>query len=142
MRVREKEDDVKNYSDLASREENLIAELGVFVLDLTPRLRAKVAPERRESGGVLVAAREADGPVFEDNFQSGDVIYAVNREPVKDVQSLREVLRRIHETSSSAMARDLAGTVKAAAGRTIVKVAPWPAELLSSIRPPCAWAAH
>jgi len=32
--------------------------------------------------------------VFEDNFQSGDVIYAVNREPVKDVQSLREVLRR------------------------------------------------
>jgi S1-C subfamily serine protease len=53
-----------------------------------------VAPERRESGGVLVAAREADGPVFEDNFQSGDVIYAVNREPVKDVQSLREVLRR------------------------------------------------
>jgi len=41
-----------------------------------------------------VAARAADGPVFEDNFQSGDVIYAVNREPVKDVQSLREVLRR------------------------------------------------
>ena len=94
VRVREKDDDVKNYSDLASREENLIGELGVFVLDLTPRLRAKVAPERRDSGGVLVAAREADGPVFEDNFQSGDVIYAVNREPVKDVQSLREVLRR------------------------------------------------
>lgn len=94
VRVREKNDDVRNYSDLASREENLIPELGVFVLDLTPRLRAKVAPERRESGGVLVAAREAEGPVFEDNFQSGDVIYAVNREQVKDVQSLRKALRQ------------------------------------------------
>ncbi|MGD0577634.1 MAG: trypsin-like peptidase domain-containing protein [Bryobacteraceae bacterium] len=94
VRVREKNDDVRNYRDLASREENLIPELGVFVLDLTPRLRAKVAPERRESGGVLVAAREAEGPVFEDNFQSGDVIYAVNREQVKDVQSLRKALRQ------------------------------------------------
>lgn len=95
VRVREKDDDVRNYGDLASREENLIPEIGIFALDLTPRLRAKVAPERRESGGVLVAARQADGPVIEDNFQSGDVIYAVNREPVKDVASLRKVLARL-----------------------------------------------
>jgi len=94
VRVHEKDDDLRTYSDLASREENLIPELGVFVLDLTPKLRAKVAPDRRDSGGVLVAAREADGPEFDDNFQSGDVIYAVNREPVKDVQALRKVLRQ------------------------------------------------
>ncbi len=103
VRVREKDDDVRNYSDLASREENLIPELGVFVLDLTPRLRAKVAPERRESGGVLVAAREADGPVIEDSFQSGDVIYAVNREQVKDVPSLRKALRRFKPGDSLAI---------------------------------------
>jgi serine protease Do len=103
IRVREKDDDVRNYSELASREENLIPEFGVFVLDLTPRLRAKVAPERRESGGVLVAVRESDGPVIEDNFQSGDVIYAVNREPVKDVQSLREVLHRFKPGDSLAI---------------------------------------
>ncbi len=94
VRVRERDDDVRNYGDLASREEDLIPEIGIFALDLTPRLRAKVAPERRDSGGVLVAARQADGPVIEDDFQSGDVIYAINREPVKDVESLRKVLSR------------------------------------------------
>ena len=94
VRVRERDDDVRNYGDLASREEDLIPEIGIFALDLTPRLRAKVAPERRDSGGVLVAARQADGPVIEDDFQSGDVIYAINREPVKDVESLRQVLSR------------------------------------------------
>ena len=94
VRVREKDDDVRNYGDLASREENLIPEIGIFALDLTPALRAKVAPERRERGGVLVAAREADGPVIEDSFESGDIIYALNREAVKDVESLRKMLGR------------------------------------------------
>jgi len=45
----------ENYSDLASRERESDGELGVFVLDLTPRLRAKVASgaprQRRRIGG-------------------------------------------------------------------------------------------
>jgi serine protease Do len=95
MRVRERNDDERNYSDLASREENLIPELGIFAIDFTERLRARIAPERHDHGGVLVAAREADGPALDDNFQSGDVLYAVNREAIKDVAGLRALLKKL-----------------------------------------------
>jgi len=95
MRVRERNDEERNYSDLASREENLIPELGIFAIDFTDRLRARIAPERHDHGGVLVAAREADGPALEDNFQSGDVLYALNRQQVKDVAGLRTLVKKL-----------------------------------------------
>jgi serine protease Do len=95
MRVRERNDDERNYSDLASREENLIPELGIFAIDFTERLRVRIAPERHDHGGVLVASREADGPALDDNFQSGDVLYAVNREAIKDVAGLRALLKKL-----------------------------------------------
>lgn len=95
MRVRERNDEERNYSDLASREENLIPELGIFAIDLTDRLRARIAPERHDHGGVLVAAREADGPALDENFQSGDVLYALNRESVKDVAGLRALVKKL-----------------------------------------------
>jgi serine protease Do len=95
MKVRERNDDERNYSDLASREENLIPELGIFAIDLTDRLRARIAPERHDHGGVLVASREADGPALEDNFQSGDVLYALNREQVKNVAGLRTLVKKL-----------------------------------------------
>ena len=95
VRVRERNDDERNYSDLASREENLIPELGIFAIDITDRLRARIAPERKDNGGVLIAAREADGPALDDNFQSGDVLYAINREAVKDVAALRALVKKL-----------------------------------------------
>ncbi len=102
VRVRERNDDERNYSDLASREENLIPELGIFAIDLTDRLRARIAPERKDHGGVLVAAREADGPALDDNFQSGDVLYAVNRESVMDVAGLRALVKKLKPGDSVA----------------------------------------
>jgi len=93
--VRERNDEERNYSDLASREENLIPELGIFAIDLTESLRASIAPERHDHGGVLVAAREADGPAVDDNFQSGDVLYALNREAVKNVAALRALVKKL-----------------------------------------------
>jgi len=95
VRVRERDDDGRNLSDLASREENLIPELGIFAIDMTASLRARVAPERKDHGGVLVAAREADGPALDENFQSGDVLYLLNREVVKDVAGLRAMLKKL-----------------------------------------------
>jgi len=93
--VRERNDEERNFSDLASREENLIPELGIFAIDLSDSLRARIAPERHDHGGVLVAAREADGPALDDNFQSGDVLYALNRETVKSVAALRLLVKKL-----------------------------------------------
>jgi serine protease Do len=112
MRVRERNDEERNYSDLASREENLIPELGIFAIDFTERLRARIAPERHDHGGVLVAAREADGPALEDNFQSGDVLYALNREPVKNVAGLRALVKKLKPGDPIAVQIERAGKLR------------------------------
>lgn len=93
VQVAERHDEASTYADLASREENLIAELGIFAVDLTPALRDQLAPSRSETGGVLVAARHADSAVLEEGFRAGDLIYAVNRTPVRSTAELREFLK-------------------------------------------------
>lgn len=94
VQVAERHDEASTYAELASREENLIPELGIFAVDLTPALRDQLAPARSETGGVLVAARHADSAVLEEGFRAGDLIYAVNRTPVRSVSDLREFVRK------------------------------------------------
>ncbi|MGQ9917469.1 MAG: trypsin-like peptidase domain-containing protein [Bryobacteraceae bacterium] len=94
VQVAERHDEASTYAELASREENLIAELGIFAVDLTPSLREQLAPARSESGGVLVAARHADSPVLDEGFRAGDLIYAVNRTPVRTTAELRGFLKK------------------------------------------------
>ncbi len=94
VKVAERQEEASTYAELASREENLIAELGIFAVDLTEALREQLAPARSESGGVLVAARHADSAVLEEGFRAGDLIYAVNRMPVRNTAELRAFLRR------------------------------------------------
>ncbi|MGC8883430.1 MAG: trypsin-like peptidase domain-containing protein [Bryobacteraceae bacterium] len=102
VRIAERHDEASTYAELASREENLIAELGIFAVDLTPALREQLAPARSETGGVLVAARHADSAVLEEGFRAGDLIYAVNRMPVRNVAELRAFLRK--QKSGAALA--------------------------------------
>jgi serine protease Do len=102
VQVAERHDEASTYAELASREENLIPELGIFAVDLTPALREQLAPARSESGGVLVAARHADSAVLEEGFRAGDLIYAVNRVPVRSVAELRAFLKK--QKSGTALA--------------------------------------
>lgn len=102
VQVAERHDEASTYAELASREENLIPELGIFAVDLTPALREQLAPARSESGGVLVAARHADSAVLEEGFRAGDLIYAVNRMPVRNVAELRAFLKK--QKSGAALA--------------------------------------
>lgn len=92
--VVERSDESERLAALGSNEENLVAELGVFATDLTASLRQQIGPFRRERG-VVVAARSADGPILEDGFQAGDVIYALNREATPTVARLRALLRKL-----------------------------------------------
>jgi serine protease Do len=94
VQVVERSDESERLAAFGSNEDNLIAELGVFATDLTPRLNQQLGPFRREKG-VLVAARSADGPILEDGFRAGDVIYALNREATPTVARLRALLRKL-----------------------------------------------
>lgn len=93
--VEEKPEEAQFFADLASREENLIAEIGIFAVNLTDKMREMVSPVRKDDPGVLVAARSAEGPYLEEAFRAGDVIFALNREPVPNVAALRAKLKRL-----------------------------------------------
>jgi serine protease Do len=95
MAVNERHDESQFYAELASREENLIPEIGIFAVDLVEPLRSQVNPVRKTQDGVLVAARSAEGPFLEEGFRAGDIIYSLNREPVAGVAVLRAHLRKL-----------------------------------------------
>ncbi len=103
VKVAERQDEGANYGELASREENLVPELGIFAVDLSRKLREQVSPVRRVIGGVLVAARHADGPLQEEGFKAGDVIYAINRTSVASVAELRAALRKMKSGDAAAV---------------------------------------
>ncbi len=109
VKVTERHEEASTYSDLASREENLIPELGIFAVDLTDGLREQIAPVRKDQGGVLVAARHADGPMLEEGFRAGDVIYAINRTTVKSASELRAILKKMKSGESVAVQVERAG---------------------------------
>ncbi len=112
VKVVERHDEASTYAELASREENLIPELGIFAVDLTATLRDQVAPVRREQGGVLVAARHADGPMIEDGFKAGDVIYAINRANITSVAELRAFLRKLKSGDPVAVQVERSGKLR------------------------------
>jgi serine protease Do len=86
--------DPDRYTVAASKPENLVAELGIFGIDLSEQILADY-PNLRKTKGVLVTSRSADGPILEEEFRTGDVIYAVNREAVGGVAALRAVLKKL-----------------------------------------------
>jgi len=109
--VVERPDQAGEFAELASREENLVAELGIFAVDLTPRLKREIISVRRDYG-VLVAARSADSLLLEDNFRAGDVIYAVNREPTASVARLREILGKLKSGDAVAIQMERDGRLR------------------------------
>jgi serine protease Do len=112
VKVVERHDEASTYADLASREENLLSELGIFAVDLTPALREQLSPVRSEIGGVLVAARHADAPLIEDGFHAGDVIYKMNRTNVNSVDALREMLKKMKPGDAVAVQVERAGKLR------------------------------
>ncbi len=78
VQVAERHDEASTYAELASREENLIPELGIFAVDLTPALREQLAPGPQRSPAacwIAAAARRRRGA--RGAFRAGDLIYAV-----------------------------------------------------------------
>ncbi|MBI5085820.1 MAG: trypsin-like peptidase domain-containing protein [Acidobacteria bacterium] len=112
VKVTERHDEASTFAELASREENLVQEFGLFAVDFTGQLRAQLGPVRRDKGGVLVAARHADGPLLEDSFKAGDVIYAVNRAQIRSVTDLRGLIKKMKPGEAVAVQVERAGKLR------------------------------
>ena len=84
------------FSSLKSADprQNLVARLGILGVDLDQRI-AMMLPVVRVKNGVVVASTAARGiDVREGGLAAGDVVYAVNRQPVTGIAELRTALEQ------------------------------------------------
>ena len=81
---------IDNLSDLINPKTDLIAPLGIFVLDLKGELATSIPT--RSGKGVIVAGLLKGEPSTLADVQPGDVIRTVNSKPVVDTASLRQLL--------------------------------------------------
>src|SRR5689334_10079054 len=81
-------------ADMVDPAKNVIPELGIVGLDITKAV-LQLMPELRRPAGVVVAARKASAPYSGPPLQTGDVIYAVNRQVVNGVAQLRSILQHM-----------------------------------------------
>jgi serine protease Do len=82
---------VDNLSDLINPQRDLIAPLGIFVIDLGGSL-ADSMPSLRSKKGVLVAGLLGEEPATLANLEVGDVIRSVNGKPLGNSDELRRAL--------------------------------------------------
>jgi serine protease Do len=80
-----------SLSDLIDPKKDLIASLGVFVIDLKASSLGAALSLRSQSG-VLVAGLLAGEPATAADLAVGDVIRAINGKPLGDTQQLRRTL--------------------------------------------------
>jgi serine protease Do len=90
----ERHDPFSELSTTSDPRQNLIPRLGILALDLDARI-AELLPVVRVQSGVVVASTVARGIDARDGgLSEGDVVYAVNRQPVANLGELRTVLEQ------------------------------------------------
>ena len=82
---------VENLSDLINPKKDLIVPLGIFVIDLKHSAVGAML-NLRSDNGVLVAGVMGGEPATAADLSVGDVIRAVNGQPLDDSQQLRQIL--------------------------------------------------
>jgi serine protease Do len=82
---------IDNLSDLINPQRDLLASLGIFVIDLR-HSQVGAMLNLRSDNGVLVAGLLGGEPATAADLSSGDVIRAVNGTPLESSQQLRQIL--------------------------------------------------
>jgi serine protease Do len=88
--VIERDNDPLRFADMANPEKNIVGKLGILCIDISQKV-AQMLPDLRKPYGVVVAAR-ASGSPYSAQLDPGDVIHAVNTEPVTSIVALRQAL--------------------------------------------------
>jgi serine protease Do len=82
---------IDNLSDLINPQRDLVASLGIFVIDLKHSAVGAMLNLRSDTG-VLVAGLLGGEPATAADLAAGDVIRAINGQPLNDSQQLRQIL--------------------------------------------------
>lgn len=89
-------------ADMVDPVKNVVPELGIVGLDITKAV-LKLMPDLRRPAGVVVAARKANAPYTGPALETGDVIYAVNRQVVSNIAELRQAVTKLKGGQSAVL---------------------------------------
>jgi serine protease Do len=92
-----RDDDPQRFADMVDPTKNLVPKLGILGIDIDRKV-AEMVPDLRKKYGVVVAALGGESPYSGDALKPGDVIHAVNTEPVSSVAALRTALDALKDT--------------------------------------------
>jgi serine protease Do len=93
IQAEEEQQGIENLADLIDPQKSLVAPIGVFALDLTPKLAESVAGLRSKSGALIVARTDYE-PKISADLAVGDVVRSANGKAVDSVDALRSELSR------------------------------------------------
>jgi len=102
VEVSEREDDPQRFADMVDPTKNLVPKLGILGIEID-RTIAEMVPDLRKKYGVVVAAVSGDSPYGGDSIKPGDVIYALNTEPISSVDALRSALDGLKDTDPAVL---------------------------------------
>jgi serine protease Do len=108
--VMERQEEVDRLRGMVTPEQNLIPRLGILGLDLTPDL-AQHIPGLRRASGVVVAGVAGDAP-GSSGLAPGDVIYAMDLEPVAALADLRSAVTRVAPAGTAVLHVGRAGQLR------------------------------
>ena len=101
VEVIERDGDPLRFAELVNPEKNIISRLGILGIAIDKQI-AQMLPDLRKPYGVVVAARAAGSP-YSTELNPGDVIHAVNGEPVTSTASLRQALEKLKPTDATVL---------------------------------------
>ncbi len=101
VEVDERGDDPMRFAALVTREQHLVARLGVLAISLDDRLRQELGLAASDAGA-LVAARAGEEAV-EYGIQPGDLIVAVNLTRVASLEALRQAVTKLAPRAACAL---------------------------------------
>jgi serine protease Do len=85
---------IESLIELINPQDSLVAQLGIFVIDMDKAL-ANNWPQTRSSTGVIVVGKVDYAPTIETELAVGDVIHKINGLPISNTDGLRTELLRL-----------------------------------------------
>ncbi len=101
-----------HFFDRITTERNLISRLGVLGLDLDKEAEQMLGTSPRRHEGVIVAALAANVSLLGEAFLPGDIIYALNGQPVKGMRSLKNLVRDLDYGSGNVVQVERGGQLR------------------------------
>lgn len=91
VEVRKRDDERARLAEFVTRERNLLSELGVLAIALTPEVR-ELLPPLRDRTGLLVVAQAGTVSLEGDTLLAGDVIHQIDNRDVTSLAEARQAL--------------------------------------------------